>query len=35
MATVSPVAETQIRSQLAEGAEKWEYLVVPLQQVNG
>jgi hypothetical protein len=34
MATVSPVADAQIRPQLAEGAEKWEYLVVPLQEVK-
>ena len=35
MATVLPVADAQIRPQLAEGAEKWEYLVVPLQEVKG
>jgi hypothetical protein len=35
MTTVSPVAGAQIRPQMAEGAERWEYLVVPLQEVKG
>ena len=35
MATVSPVADALIRPQVPEGAEKWQYLVVPLQEAKG
>jgi hypothetical protein len=35
MATVSPVADAPGRPELAQGAEKWEYLVVPLQEAKG
>ena len=34
MATVSPVADALIRPQVPEGAEKWQYLVVPLQEAK-
>jgi hypothetical protein len=35
MATVSPVADALIRPQVPERAEKWQYLVVPLQEAKG
>ena len=35
MNTVSPIADAPIRPELADGAEKWEYLVVPLQEAQG
>jgi hypothetical protein len=35
MTTVSPIADVPIRPQLAENAEKWEYLVAPLQEAKG
>ena len=34
MATVSPVADALIRPQVPE-AQKWQYLVVPLQEAKG
>ena len=34
MTTLSPVFNAH-QPELAEGAEKWEYLVVPLQQAKG
>jgi hypothetical protein len=33
--TVTPVADAPIRPELADGAENWEYLVVPLQEAKG
>jgi hypothetical protein len=35
MATVSPVAGAPTPLELAESAEKWEYLVVPLHEAKG
>ena len=35
MATVSPVAGPPIPLEVAESAENWEYLVVPLQEAKG
>ena len=35
MPTVSPVADAPMPLELAESAEKWEYLVVPLQEAKG
>ena len=35
MTTLSPVFNAPARSGIADGAEKWEYLVVPLQEAKG
>jgi hypothetical protein len=35
MTTLSPVFYAPTRPQLPEGAETWEYLVVPLQEAKG
>ena len=35
MTTVTPIADAPIRPELADSAEKWEYLVVPLQEAKG
>jgi hypothetical protein len=35
MTTVSPVADALILPQVPERAEKWQYLVVPLQEAKG
>jgi hypothetical protein len=35
MTTLSPVFHAPARSVAADSAEKWEYLVVPLQQAKG
>jgi hypothetical protein len=33
--TVSSVVEGPLRPELAEGAERWEYLLVPLPEAKG
>jgi hypothetical protein len=33
--TVTPIADALIRPEPAGSAEKWEYLVVPLQEAKG
>ena len=35
MTTLSPVFHAPSRPELPEGAEMWEYLVVPLQEAKG
>jgi hypothetical protein len=35
MTTVSPVADAPIRPGPGESPERWEYLVVPLQEAKG